>query len=61
MDVQKMDPETELIYKRIGHKRYTKLVEDMKEIAEKFKQRNQKYKAVVGQPLTPSTEVRLLK
>ena len=54
---ERLDPEAELIYKQIGYHRYKKLVKNMKGIADKFKERTDKYKSVVGQPLTPSSEV----
>ena len=54
---ERLDPDAELIYKKMGEKRYNKLVQDMKLIADKFKERAQKAKAEIAQPPTPSSEV----
>ena len=53
----KLSSEAEMIYKKLGHQRYKSLVEDMRKIAEKFKERHNRYENIVKEPLTPSTGV----
>ena len=54
----KLSSEAEMIYKKLGHQRYKSLVEDMRKIAEKFKERHNRYENIVKEPLTPSTGVK---
>ena len=54
---ERLNPDAELIYKKMGEQKYNKLVQDMKLIAGKFKERAQRTKAEVAQPPTPSSEV----
>ena len=42
---ERLDPDAEMIYKKMGEKKYNKLVQDMKLIADKFKERAQRTKA----------------
>ena len=53
----KLSSEAEMIYKKLGHHRYKSLVEDMRKIAGKFKERHNRYESIVKEPLTPSTGV----
>ena len=53
----KLSSEAEMIYKKLGHHRYKSLVEDMRKIAGKFKERHNRYEGIVKEPLTPSTGV----
>ena len=54
----KLSSEAEMIYKKLSHQRYKSLVEDMRKIAEKFKERHTRYENIVKEPLTPSTGVK---
>ena len=56
----KLSSEAEMIYKKLGHQRYKSLVEDMRKIARKFKERHDRYENIVKEPLTPSTGVNYL-
>lgn len=53
----RLSPEAEMIYKKIGRQRYTRLVKDMKDIVDKFKARQSRHQDQIVNPLTPSTEV----
>ena len=57
---QRLSPEAELLYKKMGQQKYNKLVENMQSIAERFKERKDRYEGVVREPLTPSTDVSVL-
>ena len=57
---ERMSPEAEMLYKKMGQKRYEKLVDDMQSIADRFKERSGRYQGVIREPPTPSTEVSAL-
>ena len=53
---ERLSPEAEAIYKKIGLQRYDKLVSDMRQIAAKFKERQQWHKDKLPNVPTPTAQ-----
>ena len=54
--LERLSPEAEAIYKKIGLQRYNKLVSDMRQIAKKFKERQQWHKDKLPNVPTPTIQ-----